>query len=323
MEKQEHITILMMYIKNWVCKCKFVFKYTSKRFFQMLETVLALLGLILTIGECMDKMFDSDIIFTWMQDYAKWILLVCVIVAFLRCRVRLKYEYFLNGSDVKISMQVMDVFSAKNAIVIPTNTTFDTKMEDEFISIKSVQGQFQKKYFDNNLGTLDSLLEKGLEGCEYKEVNRVHSKNRRYPIGTVSKVTHDRKHFYFVAIADINEHGKPINTKFENVQLALEGVWRELENKGHIENLAIPLIGTGRAGIKGASRKKVIQETIFSFVASAKERKITEELQICIHPLDLAHKDLDLQDLNEYLHYMCKYRYEEEESPAEGNVILF
>ena len=213
-------------------------------------------------------------------------------VSFYSNKVKLGYEYFIKGTDVKISVCVKDVLDNNAAILIPTNTTFDTIMEDEFISVNSVQGQFQKKYFENNLRTLDELLEKGLEGNNYEVLERTASKCKRYPIGTVCKVTIDRKHFYFVAIADINEYGKTINTKFENIQIALEGIWNQLETKGHIENLAIPLIGTGKAGIKDAKRERVIKEIIFSFVASSKERKITENLLICVHPLDLEHKDM-------------------------------
>lgn len=313
----------MKHMKNWGCKIKFVFKFTLKRYSKILETVLALLGILLTIAECVQLMFNSDIIFVWMHKFAIWILLAFIIVAFEKNKVRLKYEYFLKGTDVKINLQIADILSTKDAIVIPANTTFDTKMEDEFISISSIQGQFQKKYFDNNLATLDNMLEKGLEGCAYTTLDRLHSKSKRYPIGTVSKITYNGQHYYFVAIADVNEYGKTVNTKFENVQLALEGIWSQIENKGHIENLAIPLIGTGRAGIKDASRKRVVEEIIFSFVASAKERKITENLKICIHPLDLAHADLELEHLNEYMHYMCEYRYADEKGPIEGNVILF
>lgn len=174
-----------------------------------------------------------------------------------------------------------------------------------------------------SISALDSLLEKGVEGFPYNILNRNNSKNKRYPIGTVSKITYDNQHYYFVAIADVNEYGKTVNTSFENIQLALEGVWRQLESIGHIENLAIPLIGTGRAGIKDASRDRVIKEIIFSFVASAKERKITEKLQICIHPYDLESKELDLEKLNEYLRYMCEYRYADVDSQTEGNVIEF
>lgn len=311
----------MKHISNWGCKIKFIFKFTIKRYWQIVEAVLALLGIILTVGECVQWMFNSNIIYTWMQDYVVLILLACTVISFWKNKAQLSYEYFLKGTDVKINLKVTDVLTAKAAIVIPTNTTFDTKMEDEFISISSVQGQFQKKYFDNNLGVLDSLIEKGLEGYTYEKIDRIHSKDKKYPLGTVSKVTYDGKHYYFVAIADINEYGKTVNTKFENVQIALEGLWSQLESRGHIENLAIPLLGTGRAGIKDASRRKVIQEIIFSFVASAKGRKITENLQICIHPLDLEHKDLELEKLNEYLHYMCEYRYADENGKTEGIAI--
>ena len=311
----------MKYISNWGCKIKYILKFTIKRYRQIIETFLALLGIILTIAECVQWMFKSDIIYTWMHDYVVWILLICIFISCWMNRIQLSYEYFLKNTDVKINLKVVDVLTTKAAIVIPTNTTFDTKMEDEFISIGSVQGQFQKKYFADNLGSLDSLIEKGLEGYSYEKIDRTHSKDKKYPLGTVSKVTYDGRHYYFVAIADINEYGKTVNTKFENIQIALEGIWSQLESRGHLENLAIPLLGTGRAGIKDASRRKVIQEIIFSFAASAKERKITENLQICIHPLDLEHKELDLEQLNEYLRYMCEYRYADESGKIEGVAI--
>lgn len=311
----------MKCIKNWVYKAKFVIKNMSKRIKQIGNTLLILLGIILTVAESFEHMFNSRIVYRWMDIYNIRILGICILISLGINKIKLKSEYFLKGTDIKIDLHVMDVLSAKSAIVIPTNTTFDTKMDDEFISERSVQGQFQKKYFESNVASLDSLIEKGLQEIPYTQLDRQSSKNKLYPIGTVSKVTYAGKHYYFVAIADINEYGKTINTKFENIQLALEGLWCQLENKGHIEDLAIPLLGTGRAGIKDASRNRVIKEIIFSFVASAKERKITEKLQICIHPSDLEHKDLELEELNEYLHYMCKYRYVDENGKSEGVAI--
>ncbi len=288
-------------------KIKFILKFTIKKYCKIVDTVFMLLGTILMIGECIQWMFDSNIIYIWMHEYVVLILLTCMLVSALKNRVKLSYDCFLKNSDVKIGLKVNDILNEKSAIIIPTNTTFDTKMEDEFISIGSVQGQFQKKYFDNNLGALDNLIENGLKGYSYEIIDRINSKNKKYPIGTVSKVTYNKKHYYFVAIADINEFGKTVDAKFENIHIALEGLWNYLESKGHVENLAIPLLGTGRAGIKDASRSKVIREIIFSFVASTHKRKVTENLQICIHPLDLERKDLELENLKEYLYYICKY----------------
>ena len=308
-------------MKNLVYKVKFVFKNTVKRFPNLIKAILSVLGVLLTVAECVHIMFDSEIVYDLMHKYVIFILAICVIGCFIATRTRLKYEYLIKGTDIKVALQVCDVLKNNTAIVIPTNTTFDTIMEDEFISINSVQGQFQKKYFDNNLGSLDELINKGLEGLEYEVLNRTSSKCKRYPIGTVSKITVSGQHFYFVAITDINQYGKTENTKFENVQLALEGIWNQLENKGHIENIAIPLLGTGKAGIRDATRERVIKEIIFSFVAFSKERKVTEKLLICIHPSDLEHKDLHLEEIDEYLQYMCKYRYEDVNLKAEGTAV--
>ena len=63
----------------------------------------------------------------------------------------------------------------------------------------------------------------------------------------------------------------------------------------------------------------MIKEIIFSFVACARERKITEKLIICIHPTDLANKDLQLSTLDEYLRYMCQYQYANNNAAVEGN----
>jgi len=316
-----HTTIQKIRIRDWAYKGKFVVKNTLKKWRQIFGTMLAILGACLTIAESILRMFNTNIVYEWMHEYVILIIIVCVFSGFIVNRIKLKYEYTLRGSDINITLQISDVLNNLGAIVIPTNTTFDTLMEDEFISVNSVQGQFQKRYFTNNLHALDDLIDKSLNGVEYEKIERTGSKQKRYPLGTVSKVTYNGIHYYFVAIADINEYGKPINTSFQNVQIALEGLWNQLELKGHIENLYIPLIGTGKAGIKDATREKVIKEIIFSFVAFSKEKKITEKLLICVHPLDLEQKDLDIIELGEYLRYMCRYRYTDVNARTEGTVL--
>lgn len=55
---------------------------------------------------------------------------------------------YLGTKDTMISLKMADLLNIKgSAIVIPTNTTFDTIMSGDFISEKSIQGQFQKKMY--------------------------------------------------------------------------------------------------------------------------------------------------------------------------------
>lgn len=311
----------MKYMKNWGCKIKYNLKYLFRNRFKNVEIFMAFLGSLLVIAEATHYMWETDVVYNFMRNHSILVIIVGLLWTGAKGWKKFKIECFLKNADDKIQLRVMDVLNADAAIVIPTNTTFDTKMEDEFISVNSVQGQFQEKFFRNNLNELDRLLEDGLKENDYIQLDRKNSKNKQYPLGTVSGVTYMGKHYYFVAIADINEHGKTVNTKFENIQIALEGLWNHLGNKGHIENLAMPILGTGKAGIRGASRNRVIKEIIFSFVASANERKIAENLLICVHPRDLEYKDLDLEDLEQYLNYMCKYRYASTNKEREGTEI--
>ena len=56
-------------------------------------------------------------------------------------------------------------------------------------------------------------------------------------------------------------------------------------------------------------------------IQDVKEKKITEKLIICVHPLDLEQKDLDIVELSEYLRYMCRYRYIDVNDRTEGTAL--
>ncbi|CAB5498247.1 hypothetical protein THERMOT_839, partial [Bathymodiolus thermophilus thioautotrophic gill symbiont] len=105
----------------------------------------------------------------------------------------------------------------------------------------------------------------------------------------------------------VNEYGKP-NGKFENLQVCLESLWCYIGEKGHMNRLIMPVLGSGKTGIN-TSRIKILKEIIFSFVAMTREQKITEELVICIHPSDISNNNLDIYELIDYLRCQCKYEY--------------
>ena len=133
-----HTTTLKRRIRDWDCKCKYVLKNTLGKWIQIGATFLSMLGALLTIAEGILWMFNTNIIYDWMHEYVILIIGIFLLASFFINKVRLKYEYFLKESDIKLTLQVSDVLNNEGAVVIPTNTTFDTLMEDEFISINSV-----------------------------------------------------------------------------------------------------------------------------------------------------------------------------------------
>lgn len=232
-----------------------------------------------------------------------WFIVIVVLLS--KC-FKKKYKYTIKNKDIDITLVVGNIFKEKGAKIIPTNTTFDTKTEGEFISEKSIQGQFQKKYYKNNLEDFNNLIASKLKGIPIEKVLiRKKSKNKQYAIGTTIKVEQEGERFYFLAIADVNEYGKP-NSNFENLKLSFAKAWEFISEQGHMEPIVMPVLGTGRTGVN-VSRQDVIKEIIFSFVATTRENKISDELKICIHPKDI--KNIDFIELQEYLEYLCKFYY--------------
>lgn len=215
----------------------------------------------------------------------------------------------IQGKDIAIRIIVGDIFNQAGDVVVSTNSTFDTTFNNDFISPNSVQGQLTLHEYDK-VDYLDQEIKKQLNSCAPVQIHsRSESKKKQYEIGTIIKLNH-RSSFrsYWVAMADVNEYGKP-NGKFENLQICLESLWRYIGEKGHMSRINIPILGSGKTGIN-ENRFTILKEIIFSFVAYAKEQKITEELVICIHPSDLRSEKIDIYELRKYLNYQCGYRYE-------------
>ena len=220
---------------------------------------------------------------------------------------KLTFRYKIQSKDINISLVIGDIFSQKADIVISTNTTFDTTTENRFISPASIQGQLYRYY--DKIGHLDSEIENALIGIEPKEIlSRTKTKRKRYPYGTIIKLNHQNFFSYWVAMADVNESGKP-SSSFVILQECLERLWDYILTSGHMDRIAVPILGSGKTGIN-ENRVKLLKEIIFSFVAFSREKKITEELVICIHPNDFFSHSIDLDYINKYLEYICEFGYE-------------
>lgn len=311
-------------MKIWDCKFGYTLKHTIRTQWKaMISLFFALIGGAFTIAEILDSVFSNKIGYEIMRTYAVLGLIVILLMCVILNWKPLRYSCFIGFGDRKITLCVCDIFKPKGALIIPTNTTFDTIMEGDFISAKSVQGQYQEKYYNKSLNQLDHELELGLCEDSYVPVNDGRrTKTKRYPIGTVSKVSRGLQHDYFLAIADVNKHGKPENVSYQGITSALVSLWSRLNEIGHLENIRIPIIGTGKAGLPNASRDRIIQEIIFTYIVAAREMNVSENLIICICPSDFVSKNIHWQELCDYLRYTCKYFHQElgvTEGKAESN----
>lgn len=241
----------------------------------------------------------------------QWLITVAVsiIVSFINNRERTSYEAKLQESDFKINVQINNLFSVDaNSYIIPTNTFFRTVMEGEYISPQSVQGAFQLRYFNKKREELDNLIGESLkqQGLSGENASDCFGAVKRFPVGTVAKVDHNGKHYFFVAITDVNKYGKPVNQKFANIEKAISGLFATINKLGHCDELAMPLIGTGRAAIQDATIERVVEYIIDRFINT--NDKIAKKLTICISPKAYLEGYADLNKIGKYVVYRCEFR---------------
>lgn len=217
-------------------------------------------------------------------------------------------EYRLELSDTKMAIRVDDILNVAGAIIVGTNTTFDTSISKGIISPDSLQGQFTKKYYDAE-EHLDSDLEKSLKHEEATPIEGDRKgKRQRYANGTVAKLEPRGKVTYWVAISDMNEHGVAASSR-EQVLEALGKLWQYISVRGDLGELAIPVLGTGRARIKHTRREDMVKEIVNSFIAAASESRFCTKLTIVIAERDYREQQMDLRELGRYLEHCCRYTH--------------
>lgn len=280
-------------------------EYWKQHYKEVLEYIFAILGGLWLISELVNYFIKDDLVPKNYGVFCAFIVTSFILALFSNMQ-KLTYIYTIKDKDIRIKLVIGNILNQKGDIVIATNTTFDTTFENDFISSKSLQGQFELKYYKNKLEQLDIQMESALHNIEKQEVlHRAHSKNNKYKIGTVIKLTHNKFKSYWITLADVNENGKP-QSNFENLQLCLDSLWNYVLTNGHMDKLVIPIIGSGRTGIN-ENRTKILKEIIHSFITFSSQRKITEELVICIWPNDFLKHKINLTDIVRYLDYYCEF----------------
>ena len=306
----------MTCIKDWGYK-KFLqyIKPLSKKGLICIGRVFALLGGFYSIIEIEQNVFKSEFFLNLFRENTICIFTVMTIIAVILSGEKTEVSAHLGKKDYSITLKLGDLLRTKNsAIVIPTNSTFDTTMYGEFISEKSIQGKFQNKFYHNNVEELDKLLQTSLDSKyhdNYEELNdRINTKSRRYPIGSVAKITINKTHYYFLAMSDVSAKGKPENVTMHTITEALVGLWNYLSEDGHTESVTVPVIGTGRGRLQDGNLESVVQETIFSFISAAQEDFIAKGLTVCIYPPTLREANVSWEDLCNYLKLNCCFAQE-------------
>lgn len=241
---------------------------------------------------------------------SNWLLFVLagLAVGITRAWPRLKVAARVDGTDCTISIRVGDMFRVQDAnLVVGTNTTFDTTMEDGVISKSSAQGQFTRRLCES-VSHLDRELQHSLNDVEHEEVPvelKPYGKRQKYPIGTVATVRSGGRNTYLVAIAHMNEHKAAYST-FRDVADALPRLWQYIRSRGTAGTVCCPVLGSGYSRLD-VTTERLVHEIVRSFIPAVREGAFCRSLIIMIHPDDFRDGRVDLSRLGAFLTHECMY----------------
>jgi hypothetical protein len=255
-----------------------------------LQTVLSFFGGLWLFIESLDffNIYTRD----QYGSYAFfWVIGVSAVLAVIFRRPIRTIEVSFPENDFCLEVRIGDIFDASGAVMVSTNTVFESDVAGGKISPDSLQGQFTARYFTGDQNTLIKMIGEGLKDLDEPP----------YPMGTTVPVNTHGKTFYFVAMAELNKQGTASTTLY-NVEQAMSGLWRYVRESGELQELVVPVIGTARGRVK-IPRKKMIERIAESFATASIEGKFTDRLVIMVRPEDAKHFQVNLYDIKDHLNH--------------------
>lgn len=226
-------------------------------------------------------------------------LSISVLYAFIKDWPKVEITKTFKASNTSICIKVGDIFTENDNIIMGSSDYFDTTFRRTDVSLKS---KMINLYFQNSIPVLDNLMNTSLSNQRVfgqLDTTRTVGKNVKYPIGTTVVIPVQQKRIFLTIITNLltNSQGTTTKSSPEKLNLAINSLWKQLKNEGRMEEISIPVLGSGLAGVT-LSRLMIIQSIIMSFAIFSKETRITTKLKIII-----AEKDYDPDDFE----HACKY----------------
>jgi len=210
-----------------------------------------------------------------------------------------KISYKLPGRDLVIEVRIGSLFKIPGQKIVSTNTTFDTDIAGGIISPNSVQGQFTNYFYPQNIDGLNEHIEAELKDKPFTVIEKEKGKVKKYDLGTCIIFNQGSEQYYWLAMADMNFHNTA-ETSVDEVMSSLDHLWRFISTQGEMENIVLPLIGTGRGRLT-VSRKKLIAQIGQSFVNASESRIFSNKLIIVIRPKDVENFGINLYEVRDLL----------------------
>ena len=197
-----------------------------------------------------------------------------------------------------VTVKLGDLFSESGDLVIGFTDVYDTSTEGgDVISPESVQAQFLKKIYNDDITELDEALREALRGSAVgrteTEAAKPRGKRTRYPIGTVAVLSKGVSRYYCVAYSRMSNN-LVARSSIDDLWWSIGNTWSAISRHGHLNNVSIPILGSDLARVGNLGREGLLKMILLSFVARSREESISRSLTLFIH-----HRDAQQVNMNE------------------------
>ena len=252
-----------------------------------LKTIFAVFGLAFLLAQSLDFFNIVDAEQFGVEHFIALVALSFTI-SFWEKRPVTSITVRSASKDYYVEVRVGDLLEADGAIVISSNEYYESDVAGGKISKDSLQGQFTLNYFAGNQTELSKKISEELATLGLQAP---------FPMGTVIQIPTHGKIFYFLSMAHLNESGNAY-TSYDDLKASLKGLWHYVSTEGELQELSLPVLGTGRGRLK-MSREEVVSIMVNSFKEASRDRKLTEHLTIYIREADARNFGVNLWELKD------------------------
>ncbi|MGW4317983.1 macro domain-containing protein [Streptomyces sp. NPDC004684] len=236
-----------------------------------------------------------------------WILLSlaisCLIVGAGHAWPKFDAKHSYQHPDFTIRVKCGDIFNESGNVIVGFTDTFDTDLRGGVvINPRSVQGQFEERYYDGAADELDVEIGNQLSGIVSIGSENVEDKRRgklrRYAIGTTIVLRRSGIRFFAVAYGYMRNDLR-VSCSVDALWRSLTSAWDSVRTHGSLEPVAIPVIGSELARVGSLDRTSLVKMIALSFVASSRQEVVSHQLTIVVHPKDRRY--VNLVDVERFL----------------------
>ncbi len=143
--------------------------------------------------------------------------------------------------NTSVSIECGDIFNVSGLRVIGCDTHFSTIVDDVIISKKSLHGQLIMKHADKDEIEAAITIEANKLGLQ-KNGNGLYD----FPLGTIIRYDSsvDNNTYLMLAMTELNEQYEA-HTNMAKFELMLMKMWKEISRVYALNNVVLPLLGTG------------------------------------------------------------------------------